>query len=151
MLIPTLIMAAIALTLIIVGYYQGKGQHVHGIRLAVNTTLQILPLLICSFLVAGMVQVLLPQELVSAWVGEAAGLRGLLIGTAAGVLTPGGPYVSLPLAAGFLQAGAGIGTMVAFLTGWGLGSLSRMPMQVGILGWKFTLIYLASVLSTRFP
>jgi hypothetical protein len=30
--------------------------------------------------------------------------------------------------------------MVAFLTAWSLVAVSRLPMEVGILGWKFTLI-----------
>jgi len=45
-----------------------------------------------------------------------------------------------------LKTGAGPGTMVAFLTGWSLWAFNRLPMEVGILGWKFTLIRLASVL-----
>jgi hypothetical protein len=43
-----------------------------------------------------------------------------------------------------LQAGAGVGTMVAFLTGWSLWAVSRLPMEVGIMGWQFTLIRIAS-------
>ena len=71
-------------------------------------------------------------------------MRGILIGTLAGAFAPGGPYVSLPIVAGFLRAGAGTGTMVAFLTGWSLWAFSRLPMEVAILGWRFTLIRLAS-------
>ena len=107
-------------------------------------TVQILPLLIFAFIVAGMVQVLVPREILSEWVGAESGMRGILIGTVTGALAPGGPYVSLPVAAGLLQAGAGVGTMVAFLTGWSLWAVSRLPMEVGIMGWKFTLIRIAS-------
>ncbi|MFQ5870056.1 MAG: permease, partial [Candidatus Zixiibacteriota bacterium] len=85
-----------------------------------------------------------PEELLSRWVGKESGLRGILIGTLAGGLTPGGPFVSLPVAAGFLRAGASIGTMVAFLTGWSLWAVSRLPMEVGIMGWKFTVVRLAT-------
>ena len=62
----------------------------------------------------------------------------------AGGLAPGGPYVSLPIVAALLKAGAGTGTMVAFLTGWSLWAVARLPMEVGILGWKFTLVRVAS-------
>ena len=91
-----------------------------------------------------MVQALIPQELLSKWVGAESGMRGILIGTVAGALAPGGPYVSLPVAAGLLQAGAGVATMVAFLTGWSLWAVSRLPMEVGIMGWRFALIRIAS-------
>ena len=76
--------------------------------------------------------------------GAESGLRGILIGSIAGGLAPGGPYVSLPVVAGLLRAGAGVGTMVAFLSAWSLWAVARLPMEVGILGWKFTLIRLAS-------
>ena len=144
MLIPTIIMGALAAIFLIVGYYKGQGQHLTGIKSAMNMTVQILPLLVFALIVAGMVQVLLPQELISKWIGAESGIRGILIGTVAGALAPGGPYVSLPVAAGLLRSGAGVGTMVAFLTGWSLWAVSRLPMEVGILGWKFTLIRLAS-------
>jgi len=144
MFIPTIIMGMLAAIFLIIGYYKGQGQHITGIKSAMNMTVQILPLLVFAFIVAGMVQALLPQELISKWIGAESGIRGIFIGTVAGALAPGGPYVSLPVAAGLLRTGAGVGTMVAFLTGWSLWAVIRLPMEVGILGWKFTLIRLAS-------
>jgi uncharacterized membrane protein YraQ (UPF0718 family) len=144
MLIPTIIMAAFAVVLIFIGYYKGGGQHITGMKTARNMIVEILPLLFFAFIAAGMIQVLFPQELLSKWVGAESGLRGILIGTAAGGFLPGGPYVSLPIAAGLLRSGAGVGTMVAFLTGWSLWAVARLPMEAGILGWKFTLIRIAS-------
>jgi len=144
MLVPTIIMGALAVIFLLIGYYKGEGQHIVGMRSALRMTVEILPLLIFAFIVAGMVQVLVPQQLLSKWVGAESGIRGILIGTVTGALAPGGPYVSLPVAAGLLRAGAGVGTMVAFLTGWSLWAVSRLPMEVGIMGWKFTLIRIAS-------
>ena len=143
MLIPTLIMALLAVILLIIGYSKGEGQHIVGLKSAMKMTVDILPMLIFAFIMAGMIQALLPQELLSKWIGEESGIRGILIGTVAGGITPGGPYVSLPLAAGFLRAGAGMGTMVAFLTAWSLWAVSRLPMEIGVMGWKFTFIRLA--------
>lgn len=144
MLIPTIIMGVLTFILLFIGYYKGEGQHISGMRLALNMTVEILPLLIFAFIVAGMIQVLLPRELLLKWVGAESGMRGILIGSVAGGLAPGGPYVSLPIAAGLLRSGASVGTIVAFLTGWSLWAVIRLPMEVGILGWKFTLIRIAS-------
>jgi len=137
MLVPTLIMAGLALILLGVGYTQGQGQHVAGLKIGAKMTLEVLPLLLFAFVLAGMVQVLIPQELIAKWVGAESGWRGIILGTVAGGLSPGGPYVSLPIAAGFLRAGAGVGTMVAYLTGWSLWAVARIPMAVGVRGWKF--------------
>lgn len=142
MLIPTIIMGVLAIIFLIIGYSKGQGQHIAGIKIGIKTILQIMPLLIFALMVAGMVQVLIPQEVLSKWVGVKSGLRGIFIGAAAGGLTPGGPFVSLPVAAGLLRSGASIGTTVAFITGWSLLGITRIPMEVGIMGWKFTLIRL---------
>jgi len=144
MIIPTIVMGMLAVILLLLGYYKGEGQHISGIRQGFNMVIEILPLLIFAFIVAGMVQVLLPKGLLSKWVGVESGIRGILIGTVAGGLSPGGPYVSLPIVAGLLRSGASVGTMVAFLTGWSLWAVARLPMEVGILGWKFTLIRIGS-------
>lgn len=145
MLIPTIIMGVLALTFLAIGYARGQGQHIIGLKSALNITVEVFPLLVFAFIIAGMVPVLLPKELLVKWVGAQSGLRGIFIGTLAGGLTPGGPFVSLPIVAGLLRSGASVGTMVAFLTGWSLWAFSRLPLEIGILGWKFTLIRLACV------
>jgi len=144
MLLPTVIMAVLAVILFALAYSRGDGGHVIGLKSAVKTTVEILPLIFFAFIVAGMVQTLLPHDLLSKWVGVESGFRGIIVGTLAGGITPGGPYVSLPVVASLLKAGASPGTMVAFLTSWSLWAVSRLPMDVGILGWKFTAIRLAS-------
>ncbi len=143
MIVPTVIMGILAVALLIAGYFRG-GTHVTGLNSAAKMIIEVLPLLIFAFIVANMVQILIPHALISKWVGTDAGLRGILMGTVAGAFTPGGPFVSLPIATGLIRSGAGAGTVVAFLTGWSLWAISRLPMEVGILGWKLTLIRLAS-------
>ena len=141
MLIPTIIMGVLAVILVFLSYQ--KGVHIQGLKASGNMLLQIIPLLVFAFLIAGMIQFLIPREIISNWVGAESGFRGILIGTAMGSIAPGGPFVSMPLAAGMLRMGANIGTMVAFLTAWSLLAFTRMPMELGIMGWKFTLIRMA--------
>ena len=143
---PTVIMGVLAVALFIIATLQGDGKNIAGLKNAWAMTWQIIPLLVFAFIMAGLVQVLLPKDLLSTWVGASSGLRGIIIGTLAGAVTPGGPYVSLPIVAGLLSAGAGVGTMVAFLTSWSLWAVARLPMEIGIIGWKFTLIRILSVL-----
>ena len=144
MIISTSIFAVIALVLLYVGYRNGQGQHIAGVKISAAMIIQVLPLLFFAFLVAGMVQVLIPREVILKWVGAEAGLKGILIGSIAGGLTPGGPFVNLPLAAGLYRSGAGVGTMVAFITGWSVYAIARLPLEVGILGWRLTAIRIAS-------
>ena len=141
MLIPTIIMGLLAIVFVIISYQ--KGTHIFGLRASGNMLLQIAPLLIFAFIVAGIIPTLIQPETISKWVGAESGLRGILIGSVIGGLMPGGPFVSMPIAAGLLRAGAGVGTMVALLTGWSLLAVARFPLEIGIMGWKFTLIRLA--------
>ncbi|MEO2006203.1 MAG: permease [Candidatus Poribacteria bacterium] len=143
LLTTTLVMAAIALALVGVGYFRGGREHVEGLRIALGTTGRMLPLLLCAFVVAGMMQVLVPREFIAAWLGPGTGLKGILLGSLVGSLTPGGPYVSLPVAAGLVKSGASLGASVGFLTGWAVWSVHRLPMEFGILGWKLTVVRVA--------
>ena len=142
MLIPTIILGVFAVALLVIGYYKGGGQHITGLKGAGWMILEVLPLLIFAFIIATMTQELISQESINKWVGAESGFRGILIGTLAGALTPGGPFVSLPVAVGLFKSGAGVGTMVAFLTSWSLIAVSRIPLELGILGWKLTAIRL---------
>jgi len=91
-----------------------------------------------SLLAAGFAEVLIPTDWVRAQLGEDSGLRGILVATAAGTITPAGPFVSMPIAAVMLRSGAGLGPVVAFLTGWSLLALHRfVAWEVPILGWRF--------------
>ena len=138
MWVSTIVMLVLALVLLAVA--QHTGQQREGIRASTRMIVSLAPLLLLAFLVAGYVQVLLPQEQVGRWLGAGMGWRGPLLGTAAGALCPGGPFVSMPLAAGLFGAGAGLGTIVAFMTSWSLLGVNRLPMEMAILGWHFTAI-----------
>lgn len=141
MLIPIIVLGVIAAVFVFLGYQ--RGVHILGLKAAGTMLIELAPLLIFAFIIAGMIPLLVPKEIISQWIGAESGFRGILIGTVVGGLMPGGPYVSLPLAAGFLRVGASAGTMVAFVTGWSLLAFSRLPLEFGIMGWKFTLIRLA--------
>jgi uncharacterized protein len=144
MLLPTVIMGSLALILFLLGSVKGDNSQMAGMKIGMKMILEILPLLIFAFLVAGMVQVLIPAEMISKWVGREAGMRGIIVGTLTGAIAPGGPYVSLPIAAALMKSGAGVGTMIAFITGWSLWAVSRLPMEIGILGWKFAVVRMLS-------
>lgn len=94
-----------------------------------------------SFLAAGLAEVLVPQEWVRDSLGQDSGLRGLLVASAAGIVTPAGPFVSMPIAAVMIRSGAAIGPVVAFLTGWSLLAIHRtVAWEIPILGVRFALL-----------
>jgi hypothetical protein len=100
-----------------------------------------------GFLMAGFLAVLLPERLASTWMGEDSGLRGLWVGTLAGVLTPGGPYSHFPILAALAQKGAGIGPLAAYIAAWSLLGIHRILFwEVPFLGWRFVIVRIVACL-----
>lgn len=103
--------------------------------------------LFVSFLVAGLVESLLPRAWVARALGESSGWSGILIASAVGLVTPAGPFVSMPIAAGMLRAGAAPAPVVAFIASWGLLALHRLiAWEVPMLGASFALTRWAACL-----
>lgn len=84
------------------------------------------PALVLGFLLAGLLTVLFPPSTVGRWMGDDAGLKGILIGAAAGVLSPGGPYVMYPIAAALIHGGAGISSLAAFTAARNIFTANRL-------------------------
>lgn len=136
----TWILVLLAIGLLVYAFFRGDGLALKGIRLAGATLWQNLALLLAGFLMAGLIQVLIPPELISRWLGEAAGAKGIWIGCLVGGLFPGSPYAAFPVVASLSQAGAGLGAVVGFITAWALWSVSRLPVEMALINPKIALI-----------
>ena len=97
-----------------------------GLRGGLGQFLTTLPRLTIAMLSAGFVAELLPNEEVARWLGGDSGVAGLLIGLAAGALTPGGPVVGYSIASAAARSGAAFAPVVAYLTAWSLFGVSRL-------------------------
>lgn len=134
-----IVLAFVALILAGFAWQRGGTELVlNGLVAGGETLLSVVPLLIAAFLIAGLIQTLVTREVVTRWLGGRAGWRGIALACLGGALIPGGPYVYYPIAAALLHAGAGLGVLVAFVTAKNLWSLTRLPMEVALLGVRLT-------------
>jgi uncharacterized membrane protein YraQ (UPF0718 family) len=126
----------VLVTLIVLSWRQGGTEQVTaGLGGGARLLLRYSALLVVSFLAAGLAEVLVPQEWVSRTLGADSGLRGILLATGVGALTPAGPFVAMPIGAVMVRAGAGAGPVVAFITGWSLLAIHRtVAWEIPILG-----------------
>lgn len=150
MIAAFLVLLLMALGLGVVAYRQGEGALRQGVTGAGRMFVSLIPLLVLAFLLAGLIQVALPPEVITSWLGEESGFRGVLIGTVAGALITGGPYVSFPIIAAIFDSGAGIGTTVALISGWAMLGLGQIPFEVSLIGPRFTLIRVTTVFFVPF-
>lgn len=138
--LTTLLLGVVALIVLIIAYIRGPDVAADGLLTAGRTLWRNLLLLLFGFAIAGLVQALLPEAVITQWLGAQAGFKGILIACAAGGLIPGTPYAVFPLAASLYAAGAGIGPMVGFVSAWALWSVSRLPVEIAIIGAQPALI-----------
>ena len=62
MLVPTIVMGVLAIIFIFLGYQKGGGEHILGLKAAGNMLIQLIPLLVFAFIIAGMIPLLIPQQ-----------------------------------------------------------------------------------------
>lgn len=136
----TVLLIIVALLFILVAYRRQDGSLTTGLQSGAQTFVKLIPIFIAVFIIVGLSEVLIPKELVSRWLGENSGWRGILLASVLGAVMPPSIFVSFPLAATLYKAGAGIGAGVAFVTSWSLLTLFRLPLEVSIVGLRPTLI-----------
>lgn len=137
----TVIFAVLTIFMVVFAFKVGGWTLViAGMQKGISTLLSVAVLVVAAYLVSGLTEVLVTRENISNLLGKQAGWRGLAVGILAGALTPGGPYVYYPLAKTIASAGTGAGTVFAYLTGKAVWDLSRIPMEVAILGTRLTVI-----------
>lgn len=138
--ISTLIMVTLAAAATLAAYLRDPGLPLLGLKTGLQLFWFIFPRLLAALILTGMLQVLVSPELVSRWLGREAGVRGILLGFVAGILTPGGPMVSFPIVAVFYQSGAALSALVAYVTSWSLFGFQRVLVwELPFMGGPFVL------------
>src|SRR5207302_3831326 len=94
--LSTLVLAGLAVVFAVIAYVKDPSLPLIGARNGLSMLGFVLPRLIPALLLAGLFQVVVPQEIVSRYFGREAGLKGLVMAMAAGVIPPRGPIASVP-------------------------------------------------------
>jgi len=136
-----------------IGYLLNPETVKQGLRISYETltdpTIGLIPLVISATLIASLAQAAIPRQIIASVLGKEAGLKGITLGTLLGSIIPGSPYAIFPLVGGLYRAGAGAGTVIAFISAWSLFSLSRIPTEIPFLGAKMVVVRIA--ISLIFP
>jgi uncharacterized membrane protein YraQ (UPF0718 family) len=143
----TVAMWGMVACLVLLALRRGEGVAWVGLKAGGGLFLSVLPRMLAAFAVAGLIQALIPQDVILRWIGKDSGLQGLLIGSMAGAMTPGGPMLSFPILASLYQQGAGAGPLVAYLSAWSLLGVHRLIIwEIPMLGPRFAFTRIAVTL-----
>jgi uncharacterized membrane protein YraQ (UPF0718 family) len=137
-----MIFVAITLGLAALAWWRGGADLVRaGLASGGGLLAQSAAILVVSFLAAGLAEVLIPKQWIPTALGVDSGLRGILLATGAGALTPSGPFVAIPIAAAMERSGAGLAPLVAYVSAWGLIAVHRLvAWEIPILGSQLALV-----------
>jgi uncharacterized membrane protein YraQ (UPF0718 family) len=145
-----LILASLAVVFGFVAYIKDPSLPAVGVRNGLSLLWFILPRLVPALILAGMLQVVIPQETVARYFGRQSGLTAIFMASAAGVITPGGPMVSVPLLVVLSNSGMALGPLVAYMTAWSLFGMQRIiAWEAPLMGWHFVAV--RTVSSLAFP
>lgn len=131
-------------------FLKGDGALGGALKTSGSQMVKFFPVLLVAFLLMGFVDALVPKHLVENWLSDASGWRGMGLAWIAGALTPGGSIIGMPLAAGLFKSGVGISVLVTYLVSMATMSLLRIPLELGFLGWRLTLVRIGSCLVLPF-
>lgn len=140
----TLIFLFLVLLLLVgTSIYKGKEVFYSGVSSTITEGKQLLFLFLIIIVISGFSKTLIPDNLIQNWLGEASGMKGIIIAWIAGILSPGGSMVGLPLIAVLYKAGAGLAVLMTFATSLALLSAVKIPLEIAIYGIKLTVIRLS--------
>ncbi|WP_375262868.1 permease [Palleronia sp.] len=118
-----------------------------GLMDAAELLLLVLPQLAAGLLMGGLVARLVGREKVAALLGNRSGVRGLLLASFMGAVTPGGPFTSFPVVHALWMAGADAGALIAYLSAWSLIGLNRLIIwELPLMGGEFTALRMIACL-----
>jgi uncharacterized membrane protein YraQ (UPF0718 family) len=144
--LPTLILVTVALILAVIAYIKDPGLPWIGAKTGASLLWVILPRLVPALLLAGLLQVLVPQDLVA----RSSGFRAIALASLAGVITPGGPMVTVPFMVVLANSGMALPPLVAYMTSWSLFGMQRIiTWEAPLMGWHFVAVRVIS--SLAFP
>ena len=144
-----LLFSGIVSLLSVFAYLKDPSLLLSGWKQGMILLIKIIPILVLAFAMSGLVQAMVPKETIARWLGKESGWRGIWLGCLAGAITPGGPYTSFPIVATLYQGGAGLGTLVSYVTAWSLWAVARLPIESALISPRFMIFRLLS--SLAFP
>ncbi len=138
---PTLVILLSLVVLIVVfGLAKDSTLPLRGLMASAKLVRGVWLELLLGFILSGLLEVLIPQPMLLRWLGAEHLGQGIVVGWAAGLVIPGGPYLFFPVAANLFRSGAAPGPLIALLTAKTLVSPIRMlTYEAPLMGWPITL------------
>ncbi|MBN2287596.1 MAG: permease [Tissierellales bacterium] len=125
---------------LIVSLIKSKEKSKKAFKVALKALLKTAPSLLTVLGIVGLTLGILTPEIISKLVGAEAGFLATIIAALLGAITLIPSLVAFPLAGSLLRSGATVMTISAFITTLVMVGIVTAPLEIKILGKKFTLL-----------
>jgi uncharacterized membrane protein YraQ (UPF0718 family) len=100
----------------LIALQRGRTVAIASLREGAMDFINIVPRIALGVIGSGYIAAIIPQEIITGWLGPDSGWLGVLTAVVAGAATPGGPVVGFSIGAVALKAGGGTPQVIAYVT-----------------------------------
>jgi hypothetical protein len=112
--------------------------------------INIVPRIALGVIGSGYIAAIIPQHVITGWLGPNSGWTGVLAAVIAGAATPGGPVVGFSIGAVALKSGGGAPQVIAYVVAWALFAFQRLILwEIPFMPARF--VWFRAAVSLPFP
>jgi len=149
-LIVNILLWALVAGLALTAAVRSKALFREGATEGARDFVMLLPRIMIGVVGSGYIAAIMPEDLITTWIGPNSGILGITIATLAGAVTPGGAVVGFSVGAAALKGGGGAPQVIAYSTAWSLYPLTRL------INWEIAMmpprvVWLRAMVSIPLP
>jgi hypothetical protein len=112
--------------------------------------INIVPRVALGVIGSGYIAAVIPQEIITGWLGPDSGWTGVLTAVIAGAATPGGPVIGFSIGAVAMKSGGGSPQIIAYVVAWALFAFQRLLLwEIPFMPARF--VWFRALVSVPFP
>ncbi len=131
-------LVGVALLLYLWAFFVAPERALRALQSGSSLLLSVALLIVAVMGLVGLVQVWISRDAVARLLGKEGGAKALLLAALCGTLLIGPPYIIFPLLMTVRQHGARWAVVTIVLAAYAV-KLPMIPLEVGFLGWPFSL------------
>jgi hypothetical protein len=129
---------------------RGRTVLTSSVREGAKDFMNIVPRVALGVIGSGYIAAIIPQEIITGWLGPNSGWLGVLTAAIAGAVTPGGPVIGFSIGAVALKAGGGAPQIIAYVVAWALFAFQRLLLwEIPFMPARF--VWFRAAVSLPFP
>jgi hypothetical protein len=131
-------------------WQRGRTVLVSSAREGTMDFINIVPRIALGVIGSGYIAAIIPQHVITGWLGPNSGWPGILAAVIAGAATPGGPVVGFSIGAVALKSGGGAPQVIAYVVAWALFAFQRLILwEIPFMPARF--VWFRAAVSLPFP